>query len=137
MAYANNGKKGAEAMPRPQKCRRVCCMPKQRHFGPLDGNDNGEPLIVMTVDEFESIRLIDLEGLTQEECAKQMEVARTTAQAIYNSARIKLVECVIHCRKLHIAGGNYSLYGNHSGGCRCGYRSGKTHMKSKIQEDKK
>ena len=44
----------------------------------------------MTVDEYESIRLIDLEGLTQEEAALQMEVGRSTVQSIYNSARRKL-----------------------------------------------
>ena len=41
----------------------------------------------MTVDEYEAIRLIDLLGFTQEECAKQMSVARTTVQGIYAEAR--------------------------------------------------
>ena len=99
-------------MPRPRKCRRVCCLPKRQHFGPLDGKEIEEMSIVMTVDEFESIRLIDLEELTQEECAKRMDVARTTAQGIYNGARKKLAECLVHGKRLQISGGDYTLCGN-------------------------
>ena len=52
-------------------------------------NDNSE-MLIMTVDEYESIRLIDLEGFSQEECANKLGVARITAQLIYNNARKKL-----------------------------------------------
>ena len=65
-------------MPRPCKQRRVCGHPPCGRFGPA-GQDAG-PEVVMGVDEFEAIRLIDLEGLTQEECAAQMNVARTGAR---------------------------------------------------------
>lgn len=104
-------------MPRPRKWRRVCCMPGNQSFGPLDGVSNERKVIVMTVDEFEAIRLIDLEGLNQEECAERMAVARTTAQAIYNSARVKLAECLVKGMELSISGGDYVLCEEEHCGC--------------------
>lgn len=104
-------------MPRPRKWRRVCRMPDSQSFGPLDGNSEERKVIVMTVDEFEAIRLIDLEGLNQEECAQRMAVARTTAQAIYNSARVKLAECLVKGMELSINGGDYILCDEGHIGC--------------------
>lgn len=94
-------------MPRPCKRRRVCARPLCARFGPMDGKGNA--CIVMALDEFETIRLIDMEGMTQEQCAEQMNVARTTAQAIYGSARAKLAECIVRGKELHIEGGRYEL----------------------------
>ncbi|MBE7722571.1 DUF134 domain-containing protein [Lacrimispora indolis] len=106
-------------MPRPHKCRRVCCMPQSKVFGPLDTPELSEQAISMAIDEFEAIRLIDLEGLTQEECAGRMGVARTTAQAIYNSARVKLAECLVTGKKLYLEGGNYVLCNDRTSHCGC------------------
>lgn len=105
-------------MPRPCKRRRICAEPACDHFGPKGSENHSRSSITMTLDEFECIRLIDLEGLTQEECARQMEVSRTTAQAIYGSARAKLAECLVHGRELKIEGGDYVLCdgGNASNG---------------------
>ena len=107
-------------MPRPRKCRRICCMPSNQSFGPLD-RCSDERKIVMTVDEYETIRLIDLEGMSQEECANRMAVARTTAQAIYNSARVKVAECLVKGVKLFISGGNYIVCNDEPCGCGCGH----------------
>lgn len=93
-------------MPRPCKRRRVCAVPGVERFAPA--GSAGEP-VRMTLDEYETVRLIDFDGLTQEECARQMGVARTTAQAIYNSARQKLARCLVEARELRIEGGEYEL----------------------------
>jgi predicted DNA-binding protein (UPF0251 family) len=63
----------------------------------------------MSVDEYEAIRLIDLEGFTQEECATQMKVARTTVQGIYAQARAKIAQSLVKGKTLQIEGGDYRL----------------------------
>ena len=83
-------------MPRPRKWRRVCCLPDSNRFGPLDSPLDTENTVNMTVDEYETIRLIDLDGFTQEECANQMNISRTTVQGIYDEARKKLAESLVN-----------------------------------------
>lgn len=94
-------------MPRPKKWRRVCCMPQNTEFVPK--NSSSEETVVMTIDEYETLRLIDYEQLNQEECAAQMNVARTTVQSIYMSARKKLSTCLVEGHALQIAGGDILL----------------------------
>ena len=60
----------------------------------------------MTVDEFETLRLLDNEGLTQEQCAARMNVSRTTVTAIYDSARKKIGDVLVNGKRLLITGGN-------------------------------
>lgn len=100
---------GGENVPRPKKWRKVCRLPKNSQFGPVDFSADSESSIRMTVDEYETIRLIDLEGFTQEECANQMNVARTTIQGIYNGARKKLADSLVNGKLLTIEGGEYKL----------------------------
>ena len=95
-------------MPRPCKRRRICALPDCGHFGPMHGSTQPER-IVMTLDEYETIRLIDLMGLTQEQCAKSMDIARSTVQSIYESARKKLAACLVNGAELLISGGDYIL----------------------------
>lgn len=107
-------------MPRPRKWRKVCCLPESNVFGPLSGPVHGVE-IIMSVDEYETIRLIDLENLTQEECAERMNVARATVQKMYTDARLKLAESLVNGNILRIQGGEYELYDNDEKkvGCRC------------------
>lgn len=97
-------------MPRPRKWRKVCCLPESNLYGPLNGSDIENEIIMMTVEEYEAIRLIDLEGLTQEECAEKMQVARATVQNIYKDARSKIAESLVNGNLLKIEGGDYQLY---------------------------
>lgn len=106
-------------MPRPKKCRKVCQMPQIREFRPV-GENPDEPAVVLTVDEYEAIRLIDKEGFSQEECSSYMQVARTTAQLIYNSARKKLADALVYGLPLRIEGGDYQLCDGKEEYCGCG-----------------
>ena len=105
-------------MARPKKCRRVCGVPRVCRFLPENGG--GEP-VTMAVDELECIRLLDLEGLTQEQCAAQMMVARATVTAIYDAARRKVAQSLVYGRELVIRGGDFAIC-EHGGHCcgRCG-----------------
>jgi predicted DNA-binding protein (UPF0251 family) len=96
-------------MPRPRKWRRVCSLPDVNRFGPLDFAVEKEHVVIMSVDEYETIRLIDLEGLSQEECASLMHVARTTVQGIYQESRKKIAESLVNGKVLRIEGGDYKL----------------------------
>lgn len=95
-------------MGRPKKCRRVCALPTARAFGP-QGPVCACERLCLPVDEFEIVRLCDLQGYTQEECARQMGVARTTVQAGYNAARQKLADALVNGKLLFIEGGEYEL----------------------------
>ena len=103
-------------MPRPTKCRRVCHYPRRVTFCPAGQEQAADP-IRLTVDEYETIRLIDGEGLSQEQCSESMQIARTTVQRIYESARRKLADLLVHGRALHIEGGEFRLCDGQGAGC--------------------
>ena len=95
-------------MPRPRKFRKVCHFPQTLTFVPEGETTQQEP-VRMTVDEYETIRLIDKEGLSQEQCCAFMQVARTTVQQVYASARKKLADAIVDSRPLVIGGGDFRL----------------------------
>ena len=105
-------------MPRPKKCRSVCQLPQTISFSP-EGLSEFKEVVILTVEEYETIRLIDKEGLSQEQCSERMQVARTTVQQIYADARKKLADVLVEGLPLRIQGGDYRLC---SGGRRaCGF----------------
>ena len=106
-------------MPRPSKCRKVCQMPAIQTFRP-ERDPSGKAEVILTVDEYEAIRLIDKQGLSQETCSSYMHIARTTVQMIYNSARKKLAEALVDGLTLRIEGGNYRLCDGEEAYCDCG-----------------
>lgn len=109
-------------MPRPPKFRRVEFLPRVSVFKPA-----GVPLreleeVVLTVEELEAIRLKDLEGLEQEECADRMQISRPTFQRVLGSAREKIALALIEGRALRIEGGNYRLAMRHFECTACNHR---------------
>lgn len=106
-------------MPRPKKCRRICCMPLVNAFEPV-GAPHKREQVILNVEEYEIIRLIDLEGLSQDESAERMGVARSTVQRIYDEARSKLADFIVNGKMIRIEGGDYQLCeGNLSEPCGC------------------
>ena len=83
----------------------------------------------MGIDEYEVIRLIDWVGLTQEQCAAQINVARTTVTGIYDSARHKLANALIHGKRLVIEGGHIQVCERSGTCCHTCCRAGKNNTK--------
>ncbi len=94
-------------MPRPKRCRKICGYPDFWSFVP-EGEEVSETSIFM-LDEYEAIRLIDYEKLTQEECAAQMGVSRATVTSIYENARFKLADAMVNGKRIRISGGSYTI----------------------------
>ena len=91
-------------MSRPCKCRLVSTLPDNYIFTPSECKNNCS--VYLSLDEYETINLMDYKGLDQEECAKHMGLSRSSVQAIYTSARKKLSIAIVEGRKLIISGGN-------------------------------
>ncbi|MCR5452368.1 MAG: DUF134 domain-containing protein [Lachnospiraceae bacterium] len=94
-------------MPRPKRCRRICGYPDHWSFAPVDSDSKDTVLFML--DELETIRLIDHQKMTQEECAVLMGVSRATVAGIYESARYKIAEAIIEGKTLRITGGSYRI----------------------------
>jgi len=92
-------------MPRPYCWRRVAAEPMAAVFKPIGIPRRELDEIVMTLDEFEAVRLADLEGLYQEEAAARMAVSRPTFGRIVASARRKVADALTHGKALRIEGG--------------------------------
>ena len=76
--------------------------------------------VVLTVDEYEVIRLIDKESFSREEAAGYMQVSRPTVQQIYNSARSKLAGALVNGSGIRIEGGDYIICDGIEKHCLCG-----------------
>jgi predicted DNA-binding protein (UPF0251 family) len=83
----------------------VAQLPQTNYYKP-----RGIPLsvleeVTLTVDEFEAIRLTDLEGLYQADAAEKMSVSRQTLGRILESAHQKIADALVHGKALLIKGG--------------------------------
>jgi len=65
--------------------------------------------VILQVDEFEAVRLKDLGGLEQEECAKKMNISQPTFHRLVLSARKKISDAIVNGKAIKIEGGNYKI----------------------------
>ena len=95
-------------MARPVKWRKIENIPTIPYFVPSETAIEEISENILKLEELEAIRLKDLEGLEQEECAGRMEVSRPTFQRILLSAREKIADSLINGKSIHIEGGNFT-----------------------------
>jgi len=96
-------------MPRPRICRRVRFLPGVNYFKPAGIRMRDLEEIILTVDEFEAIRLKDLEGLDQTNAAKKMKISQPTFFRLLESARKKIADAIVNGKAIRIEGGEYKV----------------------------
>lgn len=96
-------------MVRPKSCRKVKFNPNITYFKPQGIPLNSLEEVILQIDEYESIRLKDLEGLDQEECAQKMNISQPTFHRLIISARKKIANAIINGKAIRIEGGNYKI----------------------------
>ena len=115
-------------MARPSKTRFICKMPAHSRFTTEGNPKNG---INLTIEEYETIRLMDYLGMTQAECAKQMNVSRATVQALYTEARKKMSRFLVEGTYMEIGGGNFQLCSSPCSATSCFQKQTQNKKKSK------
>ena len=94
-------------MARPKKDRVICSTPRYRHFYPAELFQDEE--ILLEFDEYEVLRLHDLEHLTQSEVAKQMLISRPTVTLLLNTAHQKVADALVNGKPIAIGGGSCNV----------------------------
>lgn len=94
-------------MARPKRIRTICQEPDYISFHP-EGISPPER-VILSLDEYEVIRLVDYEKRTHEKAAQQMRISRATVTEIYEAARYKLADCLLNGKQLTITGGSYQI----------------------------
>jgi predicted DNA-binding protein (UPF0251 family) len=86
-------------------------MPPIASFQPAGVPDTDQKTVILTIEELEAIRLVDFEGMYQQEAALEMGVSRKTLWNDLKSGRKKIAEALINGWAIRIEGGSYVLRG--------------------------
>lgn len=90
---------------RPKKTRWIKCDPGERCFRPRCQTAKDLKGVVLSLDEFEALRLCDLQKLDQHAIANKMKVHRSTISRILASARTKVADALVNLKAIKIEGG--------------------------------
>lgn len=96
-------------MTRLKCCRQIGALPKKSCYQPEGATPSHFDVVHLTLDEYEAIRLADLEGLYQEQAASRMGISRQTFGRISGAARRKVADVLVHGKILKIEGGSVSM----------------------------
>lgn len=89
-------------MPRPCKQRRIGSRPNSLYFKPAGVRMNELMEVDLSLPEFESIKLIDFDGISQAEAGNKMEVSQSTLSRILSSGRKKIADAIINGKAIRI-----------------------------------
>ena len=92
-----------------RRMRRVSFEPDVVFFKPAGVPMRDLKEAVLSVEEFEALRLSDFEKLSQSECAAKMNISQPTFNRLLSSAREKIAEALVEGKAIRIKGGNYFL----------------------------
>lgn len=96
-------------MSRPKKKRKVNNPPKMLGFKPFGIRSCDTDQVVMQYEEYEAIKLVIYDNLSQNLAAKKMEVSRPTLTRIYNSALKKFGQSFVEGKAILIKGGEFEF----------------------------
>ena len=94
-------------MPRPKRNRTILHPPVMEGFKPFGIPMTDLEPVILLYEEYESLRLSDYQGLTQEQSAERMNVSRPTFTRIYEKARRTIAQAFVEGKAIFIEGGNY------------------------------
>jgi predicted DNA-binding protein (UPF0251 family) len=99
-------------LPRPKKERKIQLPPVITYFKPSGMPTAKLEHIILSVDEFEALRLVDYKKMSQKDAAELLGISRPTCARIIDEAHSKIAEALALGKAIRIEGGNYALLQN-------------------------
>ncbi len=108
-------------MTRPKKNRNVGSPPRFSRFKPVQVPVVELEPIILSLDEYEALRLADYKGLDQADASELMGISRPTFTRLVEKARLKIADFLINGKSLQIEGGVVHFIGNRIRCLNCGF----------------
>jgi len=107
-------------MPKPKKERFVRVPPPVVLFRPIGIPSSQLKYVVLHLDEYEALRLVDHDGMDQTQAAAQLGISRPTCARILEGAHRKIADAIVNGCAITIEGGNYRFFRNRFRCLNCG-----------------
>ena len=111
-------------MVRPKKIRRIFFQPDVTYFKPAGIPIKSLKETVLSFDELEALRLVDLEGMEQHAAGQRMKISQSTLSRLLKSGRKKLADAIINGHAIKIQGGSFKIVQSRKNGLQRGWDRG-------------